>query len=87
MCKNMNRNNIQDKLSEYVKRELLRNPGYPLEDDEPLISGGLIDSFAIAQISVFIEKEFNVFIPNASLTVENMDTVAKMTSTIARWVK
>jgi len=49
-----------------------------LGDDEPLVTGGLIDSFAIAHLGVFIEQRFGVYIPDPELTVENMDTVRRI---------
>ena len=64
--------------------ELIRNPGYPLRDDEPLVTGGLIDSFAIAQIGVFVEKAFGVYVPDTELTVENMDDLGRMTACVLR---
>jgi acyl carrier protein len=42
----------------------------------------MIDSFAMAQIGVFIETEFNLYIPDPDLTVENMDTVDQISDRI-----
>ena len=66
---------VRSKLRAFICGELLRNPSYPLEDDEPLMTGGLIDSFCVAYLGVFIENEFQVYIPNVDLTVDNMDTL------------
>jgi acyl carrier protein len=66
----------------FTLKELLKNPDYPLKDDEPLFSSGLIDSFAMAQVGVFIETEFNLYIPDPDLTVEAMDTVDLIVSRI-----
>lgn len=70
----MDRNEILQKVRAFTLKELLKNPDYPLKDDEPLFSSGLIDSFAMAQVGVFIETEFDLYIPDPELTVENMDT-------------
>jgi acyl carrier protein len=66
---------VRSKLRSFICTELLRDPSYHLEDDEPLMTGGLIDSFCIAYLSVFIEMEFRVYIADVDLTVENMDTL------------
>ncbi|GER81110.1 MAG: acyl carrier protein [Anaerolineales bacterium] len=71
----MDRNEALQKIRAFTLKELLKNPDYPLKDDEPLFSSGLIDSFAMAQVGVFIETEFDLYIPDPELTVENMDTV------------
>lgn len=67
---------ILDALRQFVCSELMQHPAYPLRDDEPLMSGGLIDSFSVAYIGVFIEQAWGVYIPDPELTVENMDTLA-----------
>ena len=66
---------ISQQLKQFICTELMNRPSYPLEDDEPLISGGLIDSFCLAQIGVFIELRFGVYISDTDLTVASMDTM------------
>lgn len=75
---------IRDALKDYIRTELLRRPSYPLHDDEPLITGGLIDSFCVAHLGVFIETTFDVYIPDVDLTVENMDTLERIVARVAR---
>ncbi len=78
----MDRNEVLEKVRAFTLKELLKNPEYPLKDDEPLFSSGLIDSFAMAQVGVFIETDFDLYIPDPELTVENMDTVGQITDKI-----
>jgi acyl carrier protein len=66
---------LRNKIRNFITTELIRDPDYPLGDDEVIITGGLIDSFALAELAVFIENEFTITIPNPDLTVEKMDTV------------
>ena len=73
---------VRDKLRTYICSDLLRHPDYPLQNDEPLMTGGLIDSFCVAHLSVFIESEFQVFIPDVDLTVESMDTLDLMVAQV-----
>jgi acyl carrier protein len=54
---------------------MMSSPDYPLADDEPIITGGLIDSFSLVQLALFIEETFGVELPDPELTVENMDTL------------
>ena len=78
----MTRNEILQKVRAFTVSELLKNPEYELRNDEALFSSGLIDSFAMAQVGVFIETEFNLYIPDPELTVENMDTVSQIADQI-----
>lgn len=73
---------IKRRLREFICTELMRHPSYPLGDDEPLMSGGLIDSFCVAHIGVFIENAFGVYIPDPDLTVEQMDTLDRIAARI-----
>lgn len=75
---------IKAQLRDYICRDLIRNPQYPLGDDEPLITGGLMDSFSLAYLGVFIESAFGVYIPDSDLTVENMETLNRMVARITR---
>lgn len=78
----MDRATIQTVLKRYICEDLLRRPDYPLGEDEPLITGGLIDSFSLAQIGVFVEKTFNVYIPDTELTVDEFDTLEQMATQV-----
>ncbi len=73
---------IKSRLKHYILREIIKNEDCSIKDDEPLITGGLINSFSLVQIAVFIEDEFKVKIPDTDLTMENMDTLNDMTSRI-----
>ncbi|MBN1679265.1 MAG: hypothetical protein JW966_03175 [Anaerolineae bacterium] len=74
----MDRNDVKGKLRAFVLAELIRNPNYNLQDDEPLITGGLIDSFSLAHFGVFVEETFDIYIPDPDLTVDNLDTLDQM---------
>lgn len=69
---------IRETIATFIKEELIRDPDYPLGNDEEIIEKGLMDSFALAEFGVFVEDEYDVFIPDPELTVENMGTLDKM---------
>lgn len=75
---------VRDKLRAYITRELIRDVKYPLKDDEGIISGGLMDSFALAELGVYAEKAFGVYIPDPDLTVTRMDTLNLMVARIMK---
>lgn len=75
---------IREKLRHFITTELIRDRNYDLADDEKIITGGLIDSFALAQIGVFVEQAFGVYIPDPDLTVAKLDTLSQMVSRVMR---
>jgi acyl carrier protein len=80
----MDRAEVTERLRAFVRDELIRNPKYNLQDSEPLITGGLIDSFSLAYFGVFVEETFDVYIPDPDLTVENLDTLNQMVDRVMR---
>ena len=75
---------VNNKLRTFICTELLNDPDYPLRDDEPIITSGMIDSFSLAQIGVFAEIQFQVYIPDAELTVDAMDTLNQIAERIEK---
>jgi len=73
---------IKTKLRIFICTELLRDPDYNLADNEALITSGLIDSFSIAQIGVFVETTYGVYLPDNELTVEKVDNLDLITDCI-----
>ncbi len=67
---------IKDKIREYVVDEYVEE-GEEIEvkDDTPLITGGLVDSFSMVSLKLFLETEYNVKIPDEKATAEAFDTV------------
>ncbi len=73
---------IRTSLRAYIARELIRDESYEIEDTEGIITGGLMDSFALAELAVYIEQEYKVFIPNTDLTVAKMDTLDQIVARV-----
>lgn len=83
----MTESEIRNRLHTFIINELIRDPAYELADSEGIISGGLIDSFSLAQIGVFVEQEFGVYIPDPDLTVSKMDTLSQMVARVVVDIK
>jgi acyl carrier protein len=83
----MDEKSIREKLRDYITADLIRDPDYPLGDDEGIITGGMMDSFALAELAVFVENAFNVYIPDPDLTVTKMDTLNQIVARVMRDMK
>ena len=73
---------VRAALRQFIITDLMRDPDYDLTDSEGIITGGLMDSFALAELAVFVESEFNVYIPDSDLTVAKMDTLNQMVARV-----
>ncbi|MDP2362167.1 MAG: acyl carrier protein [Ignavibacteria bacterium] len=67
---------IKDTVLEYVKKEYLEtDDDRELTYDSPLISGGIVDSFSMVSLKVFLETQYNIQIPDAIASPEAFDSV------------
>lgn len=73
---------IHARLREYLTKEVLHDPSYPLKDDDALISSGLVDSFSLVDVALWVEDQFGVHIDNSELNSDTFDTVAELASYI-----
>lgn len=73
---------IREKLRSYITNDLIRDQEYPLTNDEGIITGGMMDSFALAELGVFIEQQFDVYIPDPELTVAKMNTLDQIVARV-----
>jgi acyl carrier protein len=80
----MDEETIRGKVRVFITRELIRDAQYDLGDDEAIVSAGLMDSFALAELGVFVEQVFDVYIPDPDLTVAKMDTLNQIVARIRR---
>jgi len=83
----MDEKTIREKLRAYITADLIRDPDYPLGDEEGIITGGMMDSFALAELAVYVENAFNVYIPDPDLTVAKMDTLNQIVARVMRDMK
>jgi acyl carrier protein len=73
---------ITSTLSSYIAVQILKQPERTISSDEKLISSGIVDSFSLVDLSIFIEDTFGVRIDDTELNVETFDTLAELTEII-----
>ncbi|MFZ5434483.1 MAG: acyl carrier protein [Calditrichota bacterium] len=73
---------------DYVVREYLE------EDDDrevtpttPLITGGIVDSFSMVSLKRFLEKKYQISIPDADASPEAFDSVESIVALVKRFQK
>jgi acyl carrier protein len=69
---------IMQTISSYIATQILKQPKRIIRPDEPLLSNGLVDSFSLVDLSLFIEKEYNVYIDNTELNPQTFDSLAQL---------
>jgi len=69
-------------LAIYIATQILKQPKRTIQPDEPIISSGLVDSFSLVDLSIYIEKVFNVRIEDTELNRETFDTLNQLADLI-----
>ncbi len=69
-------------LSKYIVTEIVKLPGRVLDPDEPLLSSGLIDSFHLVDLGMFVEDKFGVRIDDSELNASTFDTLNQLAALI-----
>jgi acyl carrier protein len=73
---------IIEKLNAYIAAEILKQPGWLIDPDEALISSGLVDSFHLVDLALFVEDSFGVHIDDFELNAETFDSLNELTNLI-----
>ena len=74
---------IISKLSSYISNQILKQPQRTIAPGEALISSGLINSFSLVDMALFIENEFGVQIEDTELNRETFDTLEQLAGIIS----
>jgi acyl carrier protein len=75
---------IASQLGQYIAQKILRRPQQPIRPEDKLISSGLIDSFHLVDLSLYVEDTFGVRLDDTELNVQTFDTLAQLSDLIAQ---
>lgn len=73
---------IANPIATYISNTILKNPKRVIKPDEKLISSGLIDSFHLVDLGLFIEDKFGVRIDDSELNAEMFDTLDQLVALV-----
>jgi len=70
---------------DYVADEYLDDEDdVELGPDTPLISSGIVDSFSMVSLKMFLERRYGVQLPDDEATPEAFDTVSSVVALVRR---
>ena len=73
-------------ILQYVKKEYLdEDSDTEIDADTPLISSGIVDSFSMVSLKRFLERKYQIQIPDSAATPEAFDTVEKIAEVVTRF--
>lgn len=69
---------LEEPLRAYLAENCLHLPADQIPADEPLLSSGLIDSFHLVDLALFVESEFGVRIDDSELNAATFDSLDQL---------
>jgi len=81
---------MKDMILDYIRREYLDEEdaeSMELDENTPLISSGIVDSFSMVSLKRFLEKKCSISIPDDQASPEAFDTVSRIIELVLRLQK
>jgi acyl carrier protein len=69
-------------LATFIASKILKQPNRAISSDESLISSGLIDSFSLMDLALYVEDTFGVRIEDTELNADTFDNLTQLASLI-----
>jgi acyl carrier protein len=69
-------------LSKYIAVEILKQSDRVINPDEPLLTSGLIDSFHLVDLGLYVDDTFGVRIDDTELNASTFDTLNQLATLI-----
>jgi acyl carrier protein len=73
---------IEMTLAKYIAEKILKQPKRVISSEDRLISSGLIDSFHLVDLALFVEETFRVRMDDTELNAQTFDNLAALAAII-----
>ncbi len=79
---------LKQAILDYVKKEYIEEgDDRDVTESTPLITGGIVDSFSMVSLKRFLEKRYQISIPDAEASPEAFDSVNSIAALVRRFLK
>jgi len=78
---------MQDVVLEYIRNEYLDeddDEDVELDENTPLITSGIVDSFSMVSLKRFLEKKYSITIPDEEASAEAFNSVKSIVVLVQR---
>ena len=75
---------MREKIIEFIRDEYVEDESMVVTDETPLISGGLVDSFSMVSLKMYLEEEYGIQMSDDEATTEAFDTVKAILALVER---
>jgi acyl carrier protein len=78
----MSSEEMKQELAKFIAEGIVNQPKRVIGENDPLISSGLIPSFNLVDLSIFVEDKYGVRIDDTELNQDTFDTINQLTALI-----
>ena len=78
---------MMQQLTGYIAEKVMKGKGAAIDEDTPLVSSGLIDSFALIEIFLELQKVTGRKVPASKVQAKDMDSVRLMFAMVDKFGK
>mgnify|MGYP001249969456 FL=1 len=76
---------MKEMILDYIRNEYLdEDDDVDLDENTKLISGGIVDSFSMVSLKRFLEKKYQISIPDEEASPEAFDSVTSIIALVNR---
>jgi acyl carrier protein len=75
---------LKQELGNFVRNSLIPGGAAEIDENEPLIDRGVIDSMGLLQIMTFIEERTGLRVPDDEVTPDNFQTLSSIDRMVTR---
>ncbi len=69
---------MSEQILDFLRRQVIVDPGLEIDSKTPLVSSGLVDSFALVEVLAELERVTRRKIPAGRVSPQDLDTVEEM---------
>ena len=69
---------MRDKIIEYVRDEYVEDESMEVNVDTPLISSGIVDSFSMVSLKMYLEEEYSIKMTDDEASTQAFDSVGRI---------
>jgi acyl carrier protein len=80
-------NELMKQLSSYIAEKVIKGKRAEITEDTPLVSSGLVDSFAMIEIFLELQRITARKVPASKVQAKDMDTVRLMFALVDKFGK
>ena len=73
---------MHQQIADFIAQKILRQPKRVINPTDALISSGLIDSFSLVDLALFVEDTFGVRIADSELNANTFNSIEQLANLI-----